>query len=171
MDMFDFEIVDYHGGSIRVFARISETGYFNKFISDAIKKEEELGLFEPNTYIEWQNKLVKKRDKFLNELYMLRCENPCIPIIGVGAAAKANTFLNYYCLDKTVIKFITDSSIHKKGKYTPLTRIPIVDDKIFENYTKVYALILSWNISDTIKEALKKINPNIQFIQIYHEKD
>ena len=171
MDMIDFQIVDYHGGSIRVFARISQPGYSNDKILDSIKNEEKLGLFELNTYVNWQKRLQSKRDAFLSKLYSLKVENPDVPIIGVGAAAKANTFLNYYCLDKSVLSFITDSSIHKQGKYTPLTRIPIVDDMIFANYTRVFALILSWNISNDLKEALKKINPNIEFIKIYNENN
>lgn len=171
MDMIDFEIVDYHGGSIRVFAKISQQGFFNNKILDAIKKEEELGLFELSTYANWQNKLLKNRDTFLSNLYSLKVQNPDVPIIGVGAAAKANTFLNYYCLNKSVITYITDSSAHKQGKYTPLTRIPIVDDAIFSNYPKVFALILSWNISNDLKEALKNINPNIEFIKIYNENN
>ena len=75
-------------------------------------------------------------------------------------------FLNFYNLDSTVLDYVTDVSLHKQGKYTPLTRIPIVDDKIFAQYDKVYALILSWNISDIIKENLKKINNKIEFLSL-----
>ena len=50
--------------------------------------------------------------------------------------------------------FITDSSVHKQGKFTPLTRIPIEDDNIFKEYDKVFAVILSWNISDSLKKIL-----------------
>ena len=76
------------------------------------------------------------------------------PIIGVGAAAKANTFLNFYNIDSTILDYVTDASEHKKGKYTPLTRIPIVGDEVFEKYNKVYALVLSWNISDILIEKI-----------------
>ena len=55
---------------------------------------------------------------------------------------------------------------YKQGKYTPLTRIPIVGDEIFSEYDKVYALILSWNISDIIKENLKKINDKVEFLSL-----
>lgn len=171
MDLIDFEIVDYHGGSIRVFAKISTPGFSNIKVLDSIRNEEELGLFDPITYVKWQDKLLKNRDLFLSNLYSLKVNNPDIPIIGVGAAAKANTFLNYYCINKTLISYITDSSPHKLGKYTPLTRIPIVDDMVFANYKKVFALILSWNISNDLKDALKKINPNIEFIKIYNENN
>ena len=62
---------------------------------------------------------------------------------------------------------MTDASPHKQGKFTPLTRIPIVSDDIFSKYEdKVCALILSWNISDIIKDSLSKINNNIKFISL-----
>ena len=65
--------------------------------------------------------------------------------------------------------FITDSCPHKQGKYTPLTRIPIEDDNIFEKYDKVFAVILSWNISASLKQILLDINPKIKFISTYDE--
>ena len=112
----------------------------------------------------WQKTLAQKRNEFLKNLYSLKVTEPDVAIIGVGAAAKANTFLNYYNIDSTVLDYVTDSSTHKQGKYTPLTRIPIVGDEVFGDYEKVYALILSWNISDNLKKILLKINPNIKFI-------
>ena len=46
-----------------------------------------------------------------------------------------------------------------KWKYTPLTRIPILsDEEVFQKYEEVYALILSWNISDILKDKLLVIN-------------
>lgn len=164
LKIIDLEVVDYHGGSLRVYAK-KGTLIENSFkVSEWIKEEEQKGLFDLETYKAWQEELVQDRNKFLKDLYMLKVSNPNIPIIGVGAAAKANTFLNYYNIDSTVLDFVTDSSEYKKGKYTPLTRIPIVGDEIFETYREVYALILSWNISDNLKKNLLKINPNIKFI-------
>jgi len=84
--------------------------------------------------------------------------------VGVGAAAKANTLLNFYNLDNTILDYVTDASEHKKGKYTPLTRIPIVGDEIFSKYDKVYALVLSWNISELLTKKIKAINENVEFL-------
>ncbi len=166
LEIFDFEKVDYHGGSIRVYARKSNDPILINKISDAIKGEEELGLFRSETYVEWQKELCRNRNLFLRRLYDIKINYPDIPIIGVGAAAKANTFLNYYRLDASVLEYITDSSEYKQGKFTPLTRIPIVSDDIFGNYDEVYALILSWNISDSLKQVLLKINSKIKFIEL-----
>ena len=84
--------------------------------------------------------------------------------IGVGAAAKANTWLNWHGLHHGMIDYVTDASEFKQGKYTPLSRIPIKSDNEFAEYDRPYALILSWNIAEPLKQALLKINPNIRFL-------
>ena len=137
-----FELVDYHGGSLRVYSKKEEGATTNPEVFDMIKKETEQGLFDVETYTKWQKTLAQKRNEFLKNLYSLKVTEPDVAIIGVGAAAKANTFLNYYNIDSTVLDYVTDSSTHKQGKYTPLTRIPIVGDEVFRDYEKVYALIL-----------------------------
>ncbi len=164
LEVTDVEVVNYHGGSIRVFSKQKENVTLQNHIGQMIKEEEEFGLFEESTYTEFMTELYEKRNKFMREIYRIKSEG--YPIVGVGAAAKGNTFLNFYNLDSTVLDYVTDASEHKQGKYTPLTRIPIVGDEIFAKYDKVYALILSWNISDIIKENLKKINNKIEFLSL-----
>lgn len=165
LEIFDIEVVDYHGGSIRVYARkiTDATPKLTDLVAKMIDQETKLGLFDINTYKKFQKDITFTRDKFLSKLYDLKSQG--FPIIAVGAAAKGNTLLNFYGLDKTVIDFVTDSSEYKQGKYTPLTRIPIVGDEIFKEYDQgVYALVLSWNISDTLKTNLLKINNKIKFL-------
>jgi 2-polyprenyl-3-methyl-5-hydroxy-6-metoxy-1,4-benzoquinol methylase len=160
--------IEYHGGSIRVFSKkCDDNNYINNDLKIAIRSEENKGLFKIETYKKFQNEITTKRNKFLCKVLAIKVENPAAIIVGVGAAAKANTFLNFYNLDNTILSYITDASSFKIGKYTPRTRIPIVNDSIFGNYSKsdeVYALILSWNISTHLTEKILKINPNIKFL-------
>jgi 2-polyprenyl-3-methyl-5-hydroxy-6-metoxy-1,4-benzoquinol methylase len=164
LEIIDAEVVDYHGGSLRIFAKKVDNVKLNNHISDMISEEENFGLFEEETYKKFMEELQNKRNKFMKEMYDIKLQG--YSIVGVGAAAKGNTFLNFYNLDNTILDYVTDTSEHKQGKYTPLTRIPIVGDEIFYKYNKVYALILSWNISDIIKESLKKINDKIEFLSL-----
>jgi len=177
LEIMDVEVVNYHGGSLRVFAKkckmkqgpdVSFSEVFdvklNKKVASMIKEEEDFGLFKEETYQEFMKELHNKKNKFMEKIYKIKSEG--YSIIGVGAAAKGNTFLNFYNLDNTILDYVTDTSEHKQGKYTPLTRIPIVGDEIFSEYDKVYALILSWNISDIIKENLKKVNDKIEFLSL-----
>jgi SAM-dependent methyltransferase len=164
LTVFDVEIVDYHGGSIRVYSSVNP-GQINGRIADYIKIEEDAGLFREETYAAFMKSVKVKRATFLEKLYSIAKKD--IPIVAVGAAAKGNTFLNFYNIDNTVIDYVTDASEHKIGKYTPLTRIPIESDKeVFEQYDEVYAIILSWNISSILKEKLKQINSNITFLDL-----
>lgn len=159
LSIINAKIVNYHGGSLRVIAqKVNKESQAEKMI----KEEEKEGIFKIETYRNFMDKIKNQRNIFLERVYKLKQNNK--PIIAVGAAAKGNTFLNFYGLNKTVIDYVTDSSPHKIGKYTPLTRIPIVNDDVFKNYDEVYALILSWNLKDQLLPILSKINQNIQFI-------
>ena len=162
LTVYDVEWVDYHGGSIRVYAS-KDKRKGSKSVQEHISKEEDANLFDPQQYTEFMKSIKRKRDFWLSELYRISGEG--YPIVAIGAAAKGNTFLNYYNLDNSIIDYVTDTSEHKVGKYTPLSRIPILTDtEVFSKYDKVYAFILSWNISDLIKGKLQAINKNIEFL-------
>jgi len=156
------EKIDYHGGSVRIYATKNGDIRINNEKEMFIQIEEEAGLFSEDTYRDWFEKLNEQRFKFIKKICDIKLSGG--KIVGIGAAAKGNTFLNFYRLDNTIIDYVTDSSPQKQGKYTPLTRIPIVGDEILAQYDEVYAIILSWNISTQIKKILYKINPNIKFI-------
>jgi SAM-dependent methyltransferase len=165
LEITDFDVVDYHGGSLRVFARRDTGGAVPVQVEDAIARETQIGLFDPGFYQVLQRRFEQQRDQWLHEFYKLRQAEPDAVFIGVGAAAKANTWLTWHGLNKTHLKYVTDASAFKQGKYTPLSRIPIADDTIFTQYDKPYALILSWNISEGLRRAILSINPNTRFIQ------
>jgi SAM-dependent methyltransferase len=164
MIVTEVDVVDYHGGSIRVTAVKSARFYIPDHIQEFINKETAQGLFDPEFYVDLQKKFVHQRDSWLIDFYEFRYKNPDAVIIGVGAAAKANTWLTWHGLNKSHLHCITDASEHKQGKYTPLSRIPIRGDSEFSHHENPYALILSWNISEGLKNTLLKINPNIRFI-------
>ena len=163
MTMMDFEHVDYHGGSIRVFAQVGNKTMSDK-IQQAIEQETADGLFSVQRYQVMQQQMIQQRDTWLQNFYTMRMLSPDAVIIGVGAAAKANTWLNWHGLNSSTLHCVTDSSEHKQGKYTPLSRIPIRGDEEFAQHAEPIALILSWNISAGLKQALLKINPNTKFI-------
>lgn len=164
LQMVDFEIVDYHGGSLRVEAKLKSDNQNREKILNAIEEETAAGLYDVEFYNRFQKKLELDRANWLKKFYELLESDPGAVVIGVGAAAKANTWLNWHRLDKTLLHCITDASKSKQGKYTPLSRIPIRGDDEFTKHERPYALILSWNISDELKQILLKINPNIRFI-------
>jgi SAM-dependent methyltransferase len=164
LEITDFDVVDYHGGSLRVFARRDTGAAMPIQVEDAIARETQVGLFDPRFYEVLQRRFKQQRDQWLHDFYKLRMAEPDAVFIGVGAAAKANTWLNWHGLNKTHLECVTDASAFKQGKYTPLSRIPIADDAVFAQYERPYALILSWNIGEGLRRAILNINPNTRFI-------
>jgi 2-polyprenyl-3-methyl-5-hydroxy-6-metoxy-1,4-benzoquinol methylase len=159
----DIENTEYHGGSLRIFCKKSGTQnnvLIKKFLNDEIKTK----LFQSSTYQIIMDELKVRKYKFLKKILKIKLNKN--KIIGIGAAAKANTMINFLKLDNDTIDYVTDISPYKIGKYTPLSRIPIVHDKILKQFKKkVYVLILSWNISDILIKKIRKLNSNLVFIK------
>jgi len=159
------DIVPYHGGSLRVYAqkRTTQDVQHTSSLKSLIQKEH--SLFTVQTYDDIMKNLNKRKYEFLAQVSSLKSLGESI--VAIGAAAKGNTFLNFLNLDNSMVDYVTDTSPHKQGKYTPLTNIPIVNDTILKHYEKVYVIILSWNLADKLKPKLKEINPKIEFLDFY----
>jgi hypothetical protein len=84
-------------------------------------------------------------------------------VIGIGAAAKGNTLLNYCTLDESTLSFITDASPLKLNKFTPGSHIPILPDSAITP-SVTHALILPWNIAEFLTKKLAPKHPKLKFI-------
>lgn len=169
-DMYvsDVQEVDYHGGSIRIYGRHGTRKALPGPAAALVDAERSAGLFDPETYRRFMADTVRTRDRFLERVYGIRRSGE--PIICIGAAAKGNTFLNFYNLDASVIEYVTDVSPTKQGKLTPRTRIPIVDDGIVTSFDRVHAILTSWNIATPLRSALTTLNPNVRFLNPYADE-
>ena len=157
------EIVDYHGGSLRVFASRKRRDAEREVLGLRLMMRNEERFMKPDYYVNlWMPEIKKRRNTILADIYN-RSRNG-ETFVAIGAAAKGNTFLNYYNLDASVIDFVTDASPHKIGKWTPKTRIPIVGDSEVANIGPANAIVLSWNLPPVLKEKLIEINPELKFL-------
>ncbi len=156
------ELTEYHGGSIRFILSKTEDKDDNNRIDKFIYNENKIGLYSHLFYKKFVNNLYKNRSVFMEKLI----DNNS-PLICIGAAAKANTFLNFYGLNNKMVNFVTDASPLKIGKFTPLTRIEIVKDEIIKNYKKPKIIFTAWNVSDNLKKLIFKLNNNYEELKPY----
>lgn len=154
----------YHGGSIRTIAVRKDSTLNEKNIQKDIIFENSKKIYSVNFYKKMFKKIDKKREILRDKINKLQKKG--YVIAGIGAGAKANTFLTYFNLDSNALSFLTDSSKFKQNKYTPISRIIIKDDIEIRKYNKIACIILSWNISSLLIKKLKKINNKINFIKI-----
>jgi hypothetical protein len=122
-------------------------------------QEEKAGVYREQTYKDFMLRVKEFKYNLCKKLYEIKGKNH--KIIGIGAATKGNTLLNYCKIDNSLLEFIAETSSLKIGKYTPGTHIKIVYEKdISQDIT--HALILPWNISEFLKSKLSYLN--LEFI-------
>ncbi len=143
--VFDVEITDMHGASLRIFVGNRSEKASVKKVLDLEKK---LGLEKLSTY-QLFAKRVEKNQKALRKLLLdLRKKNK--KIVGYGAPAKGNTLLNSCGVDHTLVDFIIDTTPFKQGLYAPGSHIPVYSPETFAPFHADYAILLAWNYADAI---------------------
>ena len=146
----------YMGGSIRV--AITRGTTHAPEAAALIAEEEAAQLFSPTTYIAFMERVRGLRERLMSELHDLLSGGAVV--MGVGAATKGNTMLNYCGITTAELRCVTDSSPFKIGKYTPGSHVPIRSDDALREAT--HALILPWNIADLLQKKLQR--PGLSFI-------
>ncbi|MDP3655589.1 MAG: class I SAM-dependent methyltransferase [Brevundimonas sp.] len=155
------ERLEYMCGSIRVYARVG--GETSSEVKAMIADEDRAGLYDLSTYESFMDRVRAVKSSVNAYLWKVRMDGG--RIIGIGAATKGNTFLNYCRLDSDLIDYIADSSVLKIGKRTPGSHIPIIsDDDIGSSAT--HALILPWNIAQFLIENLAHLNVEFYVPQV-----
>ncbi len=157
--VFDAEIVDVYGGSIIVYAKIAKETHSMEerqvmAITTAKIFASEMKYQKLETYIEFANQTRLNAEKLKNYLNKLKAKGK--HIIGVGAPMKASTLLNYCKIGTETLDYIDELNPLKIGTYTPGTHIPIIDENTMSFNSPDYALILSWNFTDTIISKWRK---------------
>ena len=152
-EIYKVELIDYMCGSIRVYASMSRKQ--SKSVFKLIETEENFGIYTKETHSIFQSSVELVKFNVNKYLWSVRADGG--KIIGIGAATKGNTFLNFCKLDSDLIEYITDMSPLKIGKQMPGSHIPIKSDSdIDESVT--HALILPWNIASHLKKKLAYLN-------------
>ena len=86
-------------------------------------------------------------------------------VVGYGAAAKSNTFLNY---SKISLDYIVEDNALKQGLLTPGTNIPIVSPTQLANDTRPLVVVpLAWNFYSEIKQKVLAICKSATMLRYY----
>ena len=96
----------------------------------------------------------KKRKMLISILNSMKADG--LHIIGIGAPMKSSTLLNYCSIDGNMLDYITEVNKLKIGTYSPGMHIPVIDERKAGRDKPDAALILSWNLSDSIIKNMRK---------------
>lgn len=140
MCMFDYEHLDTHGGSIRVYCKRG---------SDGIKV--------PDEVIDWalfKSRIDDEKER-INKSLTGR-------VAAFGATAKATTLIHHFGLQDK-ISYCVDETPEKKGLFVPGTNIRIVGVDALESQPPDMMLLTAWNYADYIRSRF-----NIPMVVPFH---
>ena len=145
--LINVEKINYMSGSLRVFAKKNKTHQKNIIlkIETTYKKTKYL-----NNFIKFEKKIFLIKSEILK--FIKKYKNEKKTIVGIAAATKGNTLLNFCGVNYKDLKCIIESSPYKIHKFTPGSAIPIINEKNIKKYDA--AIILPWNITKHLYRKL-----------------
>lgn len=153
LSIFDIERLPIHGGSLRLFAGREGIHPRQASVDSLLADEQHRGLNSLKYYEGFGERVQNLRERLNALLADLRRQGKSIA--AYGASAKGSTLLNFLRIEPGTLSFVADRSVHKQGRLTPGTHIPIVSPEELMKVQPDYTLLLTWNFSEEILEQQK----------------
>jgi hypothetical protein len=155
--LVDVEVLETHGGSIRLWARPkAAAGAPTQRVHQALAMEESAGLHEVGTYLNLRRRTEAIRHALLR--FLLDCRAQGKRVVGYGAPGKGNTLLNYCGIRSDLIEYIVDRNPYKHGRFAPGTRIPIHEPERIAMDRPDVVIALPWNLETELTQQLAYID-------------
>ncbi len=162
IELFDVDELPTHGGSLRIHGRhAGETGVGGDAVpvgelsarARAVEAAEaEWGVEELATYSDFGERVRGIKQDLLG--FLIEQKRAGRSVVGYGAPGKGNTLLNYCGIRTDFLDYTVDRNPHKRGTWTPGTRIPILDPARIAETRPDFVLILPWNLRDELVAQL-----------------
>jgi len=146
--IFRAERISTHGGSLRIYVKKGKKIKIENNVKNLLKEEEQFGIKNYNTYLEFAKKVYKIRDNVIKNINKLKSDNKSI--VGYGSPAKATTALNFFGISNEIECIVEDNKL-KQGKFLPGMKIPIKSKKKIKEKPDC-ALVLARNFFEEIKK-------------------
>ncbi len=153
MTIYDFELIDVHSGSVRIFIK-NGLENINRKVERQIEIEINAGITDSKgfkNFLHIVSSHIVNCKKVISEL----AENKRT-LIGFGASGRCSVFCNLLELGTEQIKFIFDQSPERINRFIPGANIPILDftSKLAEKEYDV-VVIFAWNFANMIMKKVK----------------
>jgi len=163
LEIFNVERKIVHGGTIRVFVSRKNNFKIMKSVDKIKSIEKNYGMNKLQTYRIFQKQIYDLKDVLNLKIKKLKKEKNII--FGYGAPAKGNVLLNFCKIDNKILEFISDTTVFKQGKYTPRTKIKIINPDNLPKKNKMIGLLLAWNYkNEIIKNEMKFLKNGGKFL-------
>jgi hypothetical protein len=158
--LVDVELLDTHGGSVRLWARPTETvtksgGGPSQAVRDVLSAEAAAGLHSAAGHDGFATAVSRVRDDLV--AFLIEARRAGKTVVGYGAPGKGNTLLNYCGIRPDLLAYTVDRNPYKHGRFTPGTRIPVLPPERIAADRPDFVLVLPWNLRDELTEQLSYV--------------
>src|SRR3954468_19051293 len=158
--LVDVELLDTHGGSVRLWARPTEAlsevaGEPSQAVHDVLAAEAAAGLHTAGGHDGFATAVSRVRDDLV--AFLIEARRAGKTVVGYGAPGKGNTLLNYCGIRPDLLAYTVDRNPYKHGRFTPGTRIPVLAPEQIAANRHEYALVLPWNLRAELTEQLSYV--------------
>ena len=148
----DVEELGTHGGSLRVWLAHPDTTDVGAAVATVLAAEAAAGLESPEAYAGFQRRAEAAKHGLLEFLLQAKQDGRCV--LGYGAAAKGNTFLNYAGIRADLLPAVADRAPSKQGRFLPGSHIPVISPEQLEALNPDELLVLPWNLIEELRQQL-----------------
>jgi SAM-dependent methyltransferase len=154
LQVFRVDELPTHGGSLRVYARVTGKCFapVEASVQELLDREHEAGMLSADYYEGFHEEALKVKDDFLR--FLLDAKANGKSVAGYGAAAKGNTLINFGGVGPDAVRFVVDRNPSKQGKYLPGSRIRIVGEDVLKAHKPDFIIIFPWNIKEEVMDQL-----------------
>nr|AGO97160.1 C-methyltransferase [Streptomyces sp. CNT-179] len=155
LEVFHVEIVDTHGGSIRVYAGFQGAHEVRESVTELRREEDAQKLTDEATYREFAARVKDHRVRFRHLLKELASDGS--RIAGASCPARAVTLLNYCSLGPADIDFVSEISPLKIGRLFPGVHLPVISqEELCGPEQPDYVVLFSWHILEELSSRLRE---------------
>ena len=157
LTLFDVDELPTHGGSLRIYMRHAENESLR--VTAKVKAIRDYELAKGYDRVEFYDGFRAQAEETKRKLlsFLIDAKNRGKKIVAYGAPGKGNTLLNYCGIRTDFIDFLVDRNVHKHGKFTPGTHIPILPPSAVDEAKPDYLFILPWNLKTEIMKQMKHV--------------
>jgi C-methyltransferase C-terminal domain/Putative zinc binding domain/Methyltransferase domain len=154
--LVDVELLDTHGGSIRLWARpVEVAGEATRAVREVLAAEAAAGLHTAEGHDGFAEAVSRVRDDLV--AFLIDARRAGKTVVGYGAPGKGNTLLNYCGIRPDLLAYTVDRNPYKHGRFTPGTRIPVLAPERIAADRPDYVLVLPWNLRTELTQQLSYI--------------
>jgi hypothetical protein len=164
LSLVDVELLETHGGSIRLWAAPTEAEVTpSPRVAEVIQTECEAGLDTIDGYLGLARETSRVRDDLV--AYLIEARHAGRRVAGYGAPGKGNTLLNYCGIRPDLVAYLADRNQYKHGRFSPGARIPVVSPEHLVEDAPDDVLVLPWNLRTEITAQLaEQLKPGTRLV-------